>query len=116
MSATSTGRAAETVAAEYLEHRGYQILDRNWRNRWCELDIVARRAGTIHFVEVKYRASTAWGSPADYINYDKLTRLTRAALAWNQAHRHYGHYQIGLVSVTGSLDSPEIEFLPDITG
>jgi putative endonuclease len=116
MSTTSTGRAAEQVAADYLVRQGYAILYRNWRNRWCELDIVARKAGTVHFIEVKYRASTAYGLPAEFINHDKSQRLARAALAWTQAHSYSGPYQIDVVSVTGSLENPKLEHLPDITG
>jgi Holliday junction resolvase-like predicted endonuclease len=65
-------------------------------------------------VEVKYRATTAYGAPADFIRHNKSTRLIRAALAWNQAHRHHGPYQIDFVSVTGSLNQPVIEHLPGI--
>ena len=116
MSTTSTGRAAEQLAADYLMSRGYTILERNWRNRWCELDIVARRGRTIHFIEVKYRASTAYGLPAEYVNHSKSTRLMRAATAWNQAHRHSGPYQIDLISLTGALERPAIEYLPNAIG
>jgi putative endonuclease len=116
MSTTSTGRAAEQQAADYLAGQGYTILDRNWRNRWCELDIVARRDGTVHFVEVKYRATSLFGHPSEYINHDKIARLTRAALAWTQAHGYHGAYQIDAVSVTGDPARPAIELLPDITG
>ena len=112
MSTTSSGRAAETHAAKYLQRHGFIILDRNWRNRWCELDIVAALGNTIHFVEVKYRATAAYGRPDEYVNYDKMNRLTRAALAWNQAHRHFGDYQIDIISVTGNLERPSIEHLP----
>ena len=115
-SPTSTGRAAEQIAAEYLERLGYRILDRNWRNRWCELDIVAIRGATVHFIEVKYRASTAFGLPAEYINYDKSRRLVRAALAWNQARRYAGPYQIDIVSITGDLERPTVEHLPAAVG
>jgi putative endonuclease len=115
-SPTSIGRAAELQAAAYLERSGYSILDRNWRNRWCELDIVAKRGTVVHFVEVKYRATTAFGAPAEYIRHDKTTRLIRAALAWNQAHRHMGPYQIDLVSLTGPLEHPVIDHVPNILG
>jgi putative endonuclease len=116
-STTATGRAAEQLAADYLAARGFTVLDRNWRNRWCELDIVARLHGqTTHFVEVKYRRSTAYGYAAEYISADKLARLQRAALAWNQAHRYLGPYQIDVVTVEGALDHPRIVYLPNITG
>lgn len=117
MSPTDTGRAAETLAAQYLENRGLVILDRNWRNRWCELDVVARGPEGIHFIEVKYRRRTDWGSGFDHITPAKINRLTRAALAWNQAHRYYGHYQIDVISISGPLDATTIEYLPcAITG
>jgi putative endonuclease len=115
MSTTSTGRAAETLAADYLVRQGFTLLDRNWRNRWCELDIVARRSAVVHFVEVKYRASAAFGLPVEYVRYDKITRLGRAALAWSQAHRYQGAYQVDVISLTGSLESPQIEHISDIS-
>jgi putative endonuclease len=116
MSTTSTGRAAEEVAASHLVRQGYTLIDRNWRNRWCELDIVAKKFGVVHFVEVKYRASSLFGHPTEYINHDKLARLTRAALAWTQANGHRGAYQIDVLSVIGSLTEPKLEHLSDITG
>jgi putative endonuclease len=112
-SPTDTGRQAEAQAAAYLEAKGFTVLARNWRNRFCELDIVARRDGTIHIIEVKYRRSTTWGHAAEYINHDKILRLKRAALAWRQAHREYGSYQIDLISVEGDLSAPRIEYLPN---
>ena len=112
MSTTSTGRAAEARAAEYLNSKNYTILDRNWRNRWCELDIVATQNGTVHFIEVKFRTQATAGSPSDFITRDKLARLTRASQAWVQAHSYTGPWQIDVISLTGT----SIEHTPDITG
>jgi putative endonuclease len=116
VSTVEVGRAAEQRAAEYLERNGYIIIGRNWRNRWCELDIIARKAGVIHFIEVKYRANVAYGYAAEYISRDKTARLIRAALAWNQAHRHFGPYQIDVVSVEGAGATENISVIGDITG
>jgi len=102
------GRLAEDLAAAHLETAGYHLLDRNWRNRWCELDIVARKLGTVHFVEVKYRRNTSYGFAAEYITRDKINRLRRAALAWCQAHGYDGAYQIDVIAVEGSLEAPRI--------
>ncbi len=113
-SPTAIGRAAEVLAADHLINRGYTILDRNWRNRWCEIDLVARRADRIHFVEVKYRRSSRYGAPAEYISYDKSNRLIRAAAAWTQAHGYAGPCQIDVMAVTGPLAGPVIEQLENV--
>jgi putative endonuclease len=113
MSTTERGRAAETLAAAYLEEHGLTILDRNWRNRWCELDLVARSEAGVHFVEVKYRRRSDWGNGFEHITRDKINRLRRAALAWNQAHRYDGPYQIDVISVSGELAAAQLEYLPN---
>jgi putative endonuclease len=121
MSTTERGRTAESLAADYLATQGLAILNRNWRNRWCELDLVARAGSgpddTILFIEVKYRRRTDWGTGFEHITYDKIRRLQRAALAWNQAHGYYGAYQIDIISISGELEKPTIEYLPNaVTG
>jgi Holliday junction resolvase-like predicted endonuclease len=110
-SPTSTGRLAETAASTHLQASGHIILDRNWRNRWCEIDIVTRHAGAVHFTEVKYRARPFWGTGFEYITRDKTARLQRAALAWCQAHGYHGPHQIDVASVSGDLAEPTIEVL-----
>jgi Holliday junction resolvase-like predicted endonuclease len=110
-STTETGRLAETAAAGWLEAAGHTVLDRNWRNRWCELDLVTRRAGMVHFVEVKYRARPTWGTGFDYITPDKIARLQRATAAWCQVNRYRGAYQVDVVSVSGDLASPAIDVI-----
>ncbi len=116
MSTVEIGRAAEQLAAEYLEAASYQIISRNWRNRWCEIDIVASRGQQIHIVEVKYRANTAYGYAAEYISHNKSARLIRSASAWRQANRHTGPYQIDVITVEGSLAQPQIEHLENVLG
>ncbi len=114
MSTVEVGRAAEQLAAEYLEAAGYQIIARNWRNRWCEIDIVARRGPEFHIVEVKYRRSTEYGFAAEYISRDKAGRLIRAASAWCQAHHYSSAYQIDVITVEGELRRPEITHLMSV--
>jgi uncharacterized protein (TIGR00252 family) len=113
MSTTDTGRAAEAKAADFLVSQGHTLLDRNWRNRWCEIDLVTRRAGTVHFVEVKYRASNAIGDPVAYIGPLKLQKLRRAASAWCQANQWAGSYQIDFIGLTGRYG---LDYVPDVTG
>ena len=87
------GRYGEDRACEYLVGQGYQILDRNWRYREGELDIVCVLRGTLVFVEVKTRTSLATGSPFDAITKTKLARLRRLAASWC-ANRQVSNSQV----------------------
>ncbi len=63
----AVGQYGERVAAQHLIDSGLEILDRNWRCRDGELDIVARDGDVIVFCEVKTRSSTAYGDPAEAV-------------------------------------------------
>ncbi len=81
------GRYGEDLAAQHLEAAGMQVLDRNWRCREGELDVVARdRDGTIVFCEVKARSSTAFGDPAEAVGPVKARKLRTLAGRWLQEH------------------------------
>jgi putative endonuclease len=80
------GRRGEAAAADYLRRLGWTILDRNWRCRDGELDIVAYD-GRRHVVcEVKTRASTRYGDPVEAITPAKAARLRRLAAQWAGRH------------------------------
>ena len=76
--------------------RGDEILDRNWRVREGEIDLVSLSSdGIFHFIEVKTRSSLAFGHPFEAINRDKAHRMQRLALAWLATHGCLGcDYQI----------------------
>ncbi len=76
------GRRGESIAAVWLEERGWELLDRNWRDGPRELDLVARRGGTLAFLEVKARTSDAFGAPLEAIGPRKRRDVERAARAW----------------------------------
>lgn len=97
---TELGRAAERVAAHFLQQRGFTIIEQNWRTRWCEIDLVAAKHGVAYLVEVKYRKSTAWGSGFDYITARKLQQMRLAARFWQASHRAVG-CRLSAVELTG---------------
>jgi putative endonuclease len=77
-----TGRAAEALAARWLERRGWRVLERNWRSGHKEIDLVVARAGIVAFVEVKSRSRRGFGHPLDAITRAKRRDLEHAARAW----------------------------------
>jgi putative endonuclease len=81
------GNRGEIEAGRFLERLGYQILHRQLRGRFGELDLVARDHDTIVFVEVKTRASTAAGHPTESITPAKQKKITRSALTFLKKHR-----------------------------
>ncbi len=79
-----TGDFGEKKATVYLKHRGYRILERNYRaGRSGEIDIIARAPdGVITFVEVKTRTGTSMGDPRDAVNYYKKKHIINTALTY----------------------------------
>jgi len=81
------GARGEAVAARYLERRGLVVLDRNWRCREGEIDLVATDGATLVIVEVKTRSGLGYGGPAEAVTRQKLARMRRLAQLWLAAHR-----------------------------
>lgn len=79
------GRRGEEVAATWFERHGYVVLDRNWRCRLGELDLVLRHGQTTVFAEVKTRTSMAYGHPFEAITAVKARRLRQLAAEWCRA-------------------------------
>lgn len=76
------GLAAEGMAAEWLEARGWRILDRNYRSRRGELDIVASLGETLAFVEVRSRTASSFGHPLENLSLRKRRSVVAAAIEW----------------------------------
>lgn len=100
-STVETGRKAEANAAAFLKMKGCRIVSQNWRTRWCEIDVVAERAGVIYFCEVKYRAHNRQGAGIDYITPKKLRQMQFAAEFWVTKHCWNGEYQLCAIEVSG---------------
>ncbi|MCR6689635.1 YraN family protein [Cellulomonas sp.] len=82
----AVGRYGEDVAAAHVVERGWRVLDRNWRCRDGEIDLVGMDGDELVVVEVKTRRSTAYGFPAEAVTHRKLARVRRLAAAWLAAH------------------------------
>jgi putative endonuclease len=100
---STIGLYAEQVAGKYLADKGYEILDRNWRRPWGELDIVVKRGDIVAFMEVKANsmASSAF-NPENRVDWKKMQKTIRTARTW-LAYRKYPddqEWQIDIIAVT----------------
>ena len=104
------GKFGEDVIANFLQQRDVQILERNWRIKEGEIDIVALYPnGKIAFVEVKTRSSLAFGQPLEGISPIKMARLQRLSLAWRACHsRRWRSFQIDCAGVLIDKDGSHI--------
>ncbi len=75
----SIGDAGESVISEELSRRGYRLLERNWKTKFCEIDIVAEKDDCLYFVEVKHRKNEVQGGGIAALTPKKLTQMTFAA-------------------------------------
>ena len=75
------GRCGERFAAEHLERRGFDLIERNYRTRWGELDLIGFDGETLAFVEVKTRRAGS-GFPFDALHGGKQRRVRRMAASW----------------------------------
>lgn len=81
------GKLGEQLAADYLEKAGYRILQRNYRCRFGEIDIIAKEGDTIVFVEVKSRRSDNYGAPQFAVGIEKQRRISKISLYYIQTNR-----------------------------
>jgi putative endonuclease len=84
----SLGAVGEDAVAAWYRSRGYDVVDRNWRCRDGELDLVVARSGLIVFCEVKTRRSERFGAPFEAVTATKQRRLRGLAARWLAEHPH----------------------------
>ncbi|MBM3208691.1 YraN family protein [Candidatus Shapirobacteria bacterium] len=119
MGKLSVGKFGEGLAAEFLAQKGYQIIERNFRKRYGEIDLVAREGKTLVFIEVKTRLTDKYGLPEEAITPWKLKALVRSANYYKMLHPELPELlRIDLVAIdyVNSSDHPEIRLIKNISG
>ncbi len=112
----SLGRRGEEAAAKFLRRQGYRILASGLDSRLGELDLIAVDGRTIVFVEVKTRASTDAGHPAEAIDPRKEQRMTQAALAYLKSHgllQYAARFDVVAITWPDNARRPTIEHFKD---
>ena len=106
---TELGSLGERIAATYLTDAGLRLLDRNWRCREGELDIVAREGDALVFCEVKTRRGIGFGHPVEAVTAAKQRRLRTLAHRWLAAHdEHAPDLRFDVVGVLVRRSQPAL--------
>jgi putative endonuclease len=101
------GNAAEQLACELLQGRGWTVLQRNWHFHRKEIDLIMRQGGVVAFVEVRARGTARLGHPVATVGGRKRRSLEMAALGWVALHgRLDEQYRFDVVTVVGRSDLP----------
>lgn len=106
-SATDIGNLGEDSASLYLQSNGFEIIERNWKTRLCEIDIVAKKDEVLFFVEVKQRKNDAQGGGLYAITPKKLRQMRFAADMYVHFHRTKGDVRMAVIVTAG----PESKFV-----
>ena len=101
------GQTGEDIACQFLERKGFKILDRNYRKPWGEIDIVAEKASVVRFVEVKTVSRESLPDisremdyrPEEMVTPDKLRKVARTAALYMENKRDKREYQVDVVGV-----------------
>lgn len=107
------GKKGEMLAARYLLGKGYAILEYNWRCGHKEIDLIAMQRDVLVFVEVKSRATDAFGDAADAVTPAKISRLISAAEVYVQRKKIDLDVRFDIVTVVGDGEAHTIEHIED---
>ena len=98
------GKQGEDIAATHLTEKAYRILERNWRYKRAELDLIAMDGETLVFIEVKTRSYVYLAEPEESVNYRKQDLLVSAAAAYMREHDHDWAYRFDIISIVKDTD------------
>ena len=99
------GEYTESLACQYLEAKGFKLLERNFNCRFGEIDLIMQDNNNLVFVEVRYRNNNNFGSGAESITANKQSKLIKTASAYLQRHAKLNKYpaRFDVVSITGPI-------------
>ena len=94
------GQRGESLAAEYLEQRGFSVIAQNYRHRRSEIDLIVRRDDTLVFAEVKLRKDAGFGYPESFVNPSQANRIVAAADYYLHETNWEGAIRFDIIAIT----------------
>ncbi|WP_455207545.1 YraN family protein [Kaarinaea lacus] len=113
------GQRAEDAALRYLQAQGLQLIERNYRCKAGEIDLIMQHNSDLVFIEVRFRRQPRFGSGAESVDFRKQQKLVKSAESFLQQHSEYSRTscRIDVVSISvennNSENRPDIHWIPD---
>jgi len=107
------GKKGEELAAEFLQEKGYRILNRNWRYKKAEIDLIVQKKDVLAVVEVKTRSSNYFGNPQDFVNQKKIQLLVEAMNEYVISRDLDVEVRFDIVAIVKTNNDFKIEHLKD---
>jgi putative endonuclease len=107
-----TGQKGEEIAAKYLEDKGYSILEKNWRFKNLEADIIATTSKILVIAEVKTRKSNYFGEPETFVNKQKQKNLIKTAQEYIERNKLDLEVRFDIISIIMN-DSSSVKHIED---
>lgn len=108
-----TGNFGENLACQYLIEKGLIVIEKNWRYKHLEIDIIAYKDQQLHIVEVKTRTGIEYGYPEQFIGRQKFQFLKNAAAIYQYQNPKWKNIQFDVISIL-LMEPIEILFLEDV--
>lgn len=107
------GIKGEELAVEFLQKNGYKILERNWRFKKAEVDIISQKNDVLAVIEVKTRSSNYFGNPQDFVNSKKIKLLVEAINEYVTSKNLNVEVRFDIIAILKNKKTFEIEHLED---
>ena len=105
-----TGNTGETLAADFLQQKGFEVVTRNYRYKHAEIDLIVKQNNMLVFVEVKTRSSSSFGEPEAFVDSRKASKIFEGAEQYVYETNWNGNIRFDIVSVKMGTHSEIIHF------
>lgn len=107
------GKEGEDLAADFLKGLGYEIVERNYRHKRSEIDLIVKKDNWLVFVEVKMRSSDAFGFPEEFVDYKKAKNIVTGAEQYTYDNKYDGNVRYDVVAISMRGNEPDIRHFED---
>ena len=111
MKTIETGKIGEDEAVKFLKKNKYKIIERNFRTKFGEIDIIAKKGKEIFFIEVKTRKTISFGYPEESVDERKLNKIKKVALYYIQRNKIKSHFKFEIISILIKDDRKEFKII-----